>query len=308
MSREMTQQSSQKTALPLFVYSSDYNLDLGPHVFPSVKFGYIYLKLVDDPRFKEHRFLEPAPITEQEARLVHDKEYMKDLLTLNNTKRLYRSELPLNKPVVDGFFLGCGGTVMAAREALEHGSAMNLGGGFHHSFREHAEGFCYLNDTAIAIRILQKEKKVKNVLVIDLDVHQGNGTAKIFQGDDTVFTFSMHEEENYPVKEKGDLDIGLRTNCPDEEYLTLLSRALQSITERFEPELIFYLAGVDVFEHDTLGGLSLTRNGMAERDRMIRDYRPEIPMVTLLAGGYARDNEDTVGLHTQTCEVLSGIK
>ena len=284
-------------------------MDLGPHVFPSVKFGYVYLKLVDDPRFKSHRFVEPEPLTPDQARLVHGRTYMKDLLSLNsNSRLLHRSELPLNQAIVDAFFLACGGTLGAARMALEHGQGMNLSGGFHHSFKDQAEGFCYLNDVAIAIRVLQKEKTVKNALIIDLDVHQGNGTAKIFQWDRSVFTFSMHEEKNYPIKQKSSMDIGLETGCQDEEYLTILSQALEGIRKRFTPDIIFYLAGVDAFEDDLLGGIALTRNGIAERDRMVRDFLPGVPLVTVLAGGYSKKNDDTVDLHIQTCEVLSGFK
>ena len=283
-------------------------MDLGAHVFPSVKFGYIYLKLVDDSRFKKHSFIEPDPITKEDALLVHDLEYVQDLLSLNNSKRLYRSELPLTRPIVDAFFLGSGGTLTAARQGIEYGSAINLSGGFHHSFGDHAEGFCYLNDVAIAIRVLQHENKIKNAVIIDLDVHQGNGTARIFENDDSVYTFSMHEENNYPIKQKSSLDIGLESGCPDEEYLTLLSQALKKIEETIDPDIIFYLGGVDIYEFDTLGGLSISHNGMAERDRMIRDFMPNKPLITMLAGGYAQNTDHTVNLHVQTCEVLAGIK
>ena len=283
-------------------------MDLGPHVFPSVKFGYVYLKLVDDPRFRRHRFIEPHPTTLEEAQLVHSRAYLNDLINLNYSKRLHRSEMPLTRPISDAFFLVAGGTVQAARLALECGCAVNLGGGFHHAFKDQAEGFCYLNDVAIAVRVLQREKLAKKLLIIDLDVHQGNGTAKIFQWDRNVFTFSMHEENNYPVKQKSSLDIGLETGCQDEEYLTMLSQALKSISLKFQPDFIFYLAGVDCYEKDTLGGIGLTKNGMAERDRMVRDFMPGIPLTMVLAGGYAQNTDDTVDLHVQTCEVLAELK
>ena len=291
--------------VPVFVYSNRYNMDLGPHVFPSVKFGHVHRRLLADPRFVGHRFVEPVALTRGEAALVHEEEYLDDLLNLNQTKRLYRSELPLTHGIVEAFFLAAGGTVQAARESLQSGSSMNLSGGFHHAFADHAEGFCYLNDVAIAIRVLQSEGHIKRALVLDLDVHQGNGTARIFREDDSVFTFSIHEENNYPIKEESDLDVGLETGCSDESYLGLLERGFETIQSRFQPDMVFYLAGVDAFEEDLLGGIQLTKNGMARRDRMVVALFPAIPLVTVLAGGYARNTEDTVDLHVQTCAVLA---
>ncbi len=297
----------QRAPAPVFVYSADYNMDLGPHVFPSVKFGYVYDHIRRDRRFSKHRFVEPEPLTRAQAALVHEDEFIEDLVNLNQTKRLYRSELPLTQGIVQAFFLASGGTLVAARQSLDAGRAMNLSGGFHHAFADHAEGFCYLNDVAIAIRVLQGEKRIRRALVVDLDVHQGNGTARIFQGDDSVFTFSMHEEKNYPIKETSDLDIGLETGCRDNTYLSLLADALDRIAGAFEPDIVFYLAGVDTFEEDLLGGIQLTREGMAERDRMVRDGFPEVPLVTVLAGGYSRNTDHTVELHVQTCEVLADL-
>ena len=290
---------------PVFVYSSEYNMDLGPHVFPAVKYGYIYLRLVDDPRFRKHRFVEPVSLTMDEVALVHERKYLDDLTGLKRTQRTDRSELPLTREIIDSFLISSGGTLSAAREALKNGAAINLGGGFHHAFAGHAEGFCYLNDVAIAVRTLQKEKLIRRALIVDLDLHQGNGTALAFQNDANVFTFSMHEENNYPIKEQSDMDIGLETGCRDEDYLTLLSRALETVKMKFKPDIIFYLAGVDVYEKDLLGGVKLSMNGIAERDRMVRDYLPEVPLVTVLAGGYAQDTDDTVTLHLQTCEILA---
>ncbi len=301
-------QKKNSGPLPVFVYSSGYDMDLGPHVFPSVKFGFLYSRLVDHSKFKKHRFVEPEPLTPAEAALVHTKAFLADLNSLTMTNRLHRSELPLNREIVEAFYLACGGTLLASRLALEEGLAMNLSGGFHHSYHDHAEGFCYLNDVAISIRALQKERKISKALIVDLDVHQGNGNSKIFHGDDSVFTFSMHEQNNYPVKEESDLDIGLETGCRDEQYLTLLSQALKDIKEKFTPDMIFYLAGVDPYEHDRLGGLSLTRRGMAERDRMVRDFMPEVPLTAVLAGGYAENTLDTIDLHFQTCEVLARFR
>lgn len=300
-------ESAKKSPLPVFIYSDQYNMDLGPHVFPSVKFKQIYDRLKVDERFSEHRFVEPVPLTRKEAETVHKKSLITDLLDLRMSPRVNRSELPLTKPIIDAFFLGSGGTLLAAREALENGRAMNIGGGFHHAFADHAEGFCYLNDIAIAIRVLQKEKSIRNAIVIDLDVHQGNGTAKIFRHSRSVFTFSMHETRNYPLKEKGSLDIGLDTGLGDDDYLFILEGALLEIKNNFSPDMIFYVAGVDPYEKDRLGGLSITKKGMKKRDEMIRDFLPGIPLVTVLAGGYALDTVDTVDLHLQTCEVLADL-
>lgn len=294
--------------LPIFIFSDDYNLDLGPHVFPAIKFGHIYSSLQEDRRFKKHSFVEPGPASLEQAQLAHSSSYIKDLVGLEHSKRLNRSELPLNKEIVDAFFLSCGGSIEASRQALQHRRAMNLGGGFHHAFRDQAEGFCYLNDIAIAIRCMQAEEKVERALVIDLDVHQGNGTAKIFKYDRKVFTFSMHETNNYPQKkEKSSLDVELRTAIADDDYLQLLSDSLEKIRLKFEPDIIYYLGGVDIYRLDRLGGLSVTREGLRKRDQMVRDFMPEIPLVTVLAGGYAIDDIDTVDLHLQTAEVLADL-
>jgi len=196
---------------------------------------------------------------------------------------------------------------LAAELALDAGRAMNLSGGFHHAFADHAEGFCYINDVAVAIRVLQKEKKISKALVIDLDVHQGNGISKIFQKDKKVFTFSMHEEKNYPIKEKSSLDVGLETGIKDEEYLNLLEKNLAFIKKNFNPDIIFYVAGVDPYELDRLGGLSVTKEGLKKREIMVRDFMPDKPIVIVLAGGYAMNTEDTVNLHVQTAEVMAEL-
>lgn len=297
--------SENKIPKPVFVYSENYNIPLEGHVFPAIKFSLIYKKLKEDPRFQAHKFFEPVPATYEQARLVHTKDYLEDLKYLQFSKRVYRSELPLNKDIIDAFFLATGGTILAAELALDIGRAMNLSGGFHHAFADHAEGFCYLNDVAIAIRVLQKNKKIKKALVIDLDVHQGNGIAKIFQKDKNVFTFSMHEEKNYPIKEKSSLDVGLDTGIKDDEYLKLLEENLIYIKKKFEPDIIFYVAGVDPYEMDRLGGLCISKEGLKKRDIMVREFMPQVPIVVVLAGGYAMNTDDTVFLHVQTAEVMA---
>ncbi|MFN3604606.1 MAG: histone deacetylase [Leptonema sp. (in: bacteria)] len=294
----------KKNLKPIFVYSSNYKIPLEGHVFPAIKFELIYKKLISDPKFANHKFVEPMPASYEQAKLVHQKEYLEDLLHLRFTKRVYRSELPLNKDIIDAFFLATGGTILAAELALEYQRAMNLSGGFHHAFSDHAEGFCYLNDVAIAIRVLQKEKKIKKALVIDLDVHQGNGIAKIFEKDNNVFTFSMHEENNYPIKEKSTLDVGLETGVGDDVYLTLLEKNLNFIKLRFDADIVFYVAGVDPYETDRLGGLNLTKEGLKKRDILVREFFMNKPIVVVLAGGYAMNTQDTVDLHVQTAEVM----
>ncbi|MCS7204258.1 MAG: histone deacetylase [Leptospiraceae bacterium] len=299
---------SSRIPLPLFVYSKKYNFHLEGHVFPAIKYSLIYEKLISDPRFSKHKFYEPTYATVEQLQLVHDKEYIDDLRFVRFSKRVYRSELPFTREIIDVFFLATGGTILASELALEHGRAINLSGGFHHAFSDHAEGFCYLNDVAIAIRYLQKQNKIKKALVIDLDVHQGNGTAKIFEKDrNNVFTFSMHEEKNYPIKEKSSLDIPLETGIKDQEYLSLLEKGLDYIKRRFTPDIIFYVAGVDPYEMDRLGGLSLTKEGLKKRDIMVRDFMHGIPLVTVLAGGYAINTQDTVDLHFQTAEVMANF-
>jgi acetoin utilization deacetylase AcuC-like enzyme len=293
--------------LPIFIYSPGYNLELEGHVFPAVKFSQIYAKLKADPAFAQHRFFEPMPVSYEDAAIVHKRDYLQDLKMLNFSRRVYRSELPLRKDIIDAFFLATGGTVMAAEMALDHGRAMNLSGGFHHAFADHAEGFCYLNDVAIAVRLLQKRKRIKRALIIDLDVHQGNGTAKIFRHSRHVFTFSMHEEKNYPIKEKGSLDIGLESAMHDDEYLSLLEENLVKIRKNFRADLVFFVAGVDPYENDRLGGLSITKEGLAARDRMVCEMFADSPIAVVLAGGYAIKTEDTVDLHIQTAKALAGM-
>lgn len=292
---------------PIFIYSGGFNLQLEGHVFPAVKFDQIHAKLKEDPAFAEHRFFEPMAASYDQLALIHKKDYLNDLQMLNFSKRVYRSELPLNKTIIDAFFLSTGGTIMAAEMALEYGRAMNLSGGFHHAFADHAEGFCYINDVAVAVRVLQKQNLIKRALIIDLDVHQGNGTAKIFRHSANVFTFSMHEEKNYPIKEKSSLDVGLDTALGDDEYLRLLDESLITIKKKFKPDIVFYVAGVDPYENDRLGGLSITKQGMAKRDCMVRDHFKDIAIATVLAGGYAINTDDTVELHLQTAKALAEL-
>ena len=248
-------------------------------------------------------FVEPEAPRREDLLLVHTNAYVDDLADARLTPRTLHSELPVNRKVIDAFRLAAGGSVLAARLAAERGVAVHLGGGFHHAFPDHAEGFCYVNDAAVAARASQRDGVAKSVLIVDLDLHQGNGTAAIFRGDDSVFTFSMHQENNYPVKERSDLDIGLADGTADDEYLSLLGESLPGLRERTRPDLVLYLAGADPYENDKLGGLSLTLSGLRERDRLVFDaFAPRgVPVAVLLAGGYARLLADTVAIHATTC-------
>lgn len=296
------QKNNQKAPV---VYDPAYNMDFGPDEFSARKYQPIY-EILQAECSAAIEFVTPIPLTRSQAALIHTKPYLQDLLAFRRSERLISSEIPLTEAIVRSFFLAAGGTVLAARLALERGVAVNLGGGFHHAFPDHAEGFCYLHDVAIAIAVLRAERKVERVLVVDLDVHQGNGTAFVFRDQAGVFTFSMHEQDNYPDKVPGSLDCGLARGCEDAEYLRVLGESLAKIRKLFSPDLIFYVAGVDPYAGDVRGGLQLSREGLAKRDRLVLDYLPDSPRVMVLAGGYARENDDTARLHAQSCRIWVG--
>jgi acetoin utilization deacetylase AcuC-like enzyme len=290
------------------VYSPDYRCDIGRHVFPMTKFGMLRERLVADGDADAEEFLLPEPASREELLLAHDPEYLDDLRELRWTPRTMPSELPLARDIVRAYELAAGGTLRAAREALVSGAGITLSGGFHHAFAGRAEGFCYLNDLAVAIRVLQKEGAVRRAAVVDLDVHQGNGTASIFAGDDAVFTLSVHQENNYPVKERSDLDVGLADGIGDEEYERALLPALEAVWAS-GPELVLYQAGADPYFDDQLGGLMLSMAGLERRDRLVLEgaARRGIPVVVTLGGGYARRAADTVQIHLATCRVALGL-
>ncbi|MCS7245915.1 MAG: histone deacetylase [candidate division WOR-3 bacterium] len=288
-----------------FVYSNKYVVDFGNHPFRTTKYRGVYEKLVKEGTLREDEVLEPDMITLDELLIVHTREYIEDLRNLRITKRTAYSEIPLNKEILELFLLACNGTYKASLLALENGYAFHCGGGFHHAYEDHAEGFCYLNDIAYAIRKINLK-----TLVIDLDVHQGNGTAHIFRSDSNVFTFSMHQEWLYPIpKEKSSLDIGLEENIDDEEYLKILIDALDNIFKKFSPEFIIYVAGADVYYDDMLANLSLTIEGIKKRDEIVikSAYERKIPIVVVLAGGYSRKFEDLVKIHSNTAKVLKEV-
>jgi acetoin utilization deacetylase AcuC-like enzyme len=286
-------------------YSPRYHIDIGAHVFPTVKYSRLFDRLQREEAART-RFVEPGPASWEDIALVHTPQYIRKLKVGDFTfEELALLELPWSPDVVEGFRLMTGGTIEAARTALggEDGRTVShLGGGLHHAFPSHGEGFCVFNDVAVAARVLFRDELASRIAVIDLDVHHGNGTSFTFEADDRVFTFSMHQQHNYPVqKPRGSLDIGLPDGTADEPYLEQLDAALPRVFEH-APELVFYLAGADPYRDDQLGGLALTKRGLGERDRRVLEgcQRHEVPTVVLLAGGYARNVDDTVDIHYGT--------
>jgi acetoin utilization deacetylase AcuC-like enzyme len=290
------------------VYSDAYQIDIGPHVWPTSKYRLILERLLASPSAARFRFVEPEPATWEQLALVHADEYLHKLRTLSLTpEETARLEIPWTAAVRDGFLRMVGGTIETARFALADGIALHLGGGLHHAFAAHGEGFCPVNDVAVAARVLQGDGPVHRIAIVDCDVHQGNGTASIFRGDDTVFTFSLHQEHNYPFwKPPGDLDIGLRDRTTDGEYLERLQEGLEAALDA-GPALVFYLAGADPFAEDQLGGLALTRDGLGRRDRLVLSSLRDagVAVAIVLAGGYARRVEDTVDIHAETAMIAA---
>jgi len=291
--------------IPL-IYHPGYDLNFGAHVFPSQKYRLLREVLILDGFAEPGDFIEPAPASRQQLLLAHSEAWIRKLETGTlSYQEAAKLEVPYSRKMAEAFFLAAGGTLEAARLALERGVAMNLGGGFHHAFRDHGEGFCAINDIAVAILTLQSEGLISKAMVVDLDVHHGNGTASIFSGQREVFTLSLHQENNYPSKKPpSTLDIGLADGTGDMEYIARLKAAYEPAAAGFRPDLIVYVAGVDPYYDDQLGGLSLTMEGMKARDRTVFDaaFRLRIPVVVTLAGGYASRVEDTVWLHKQTAD------
>ena len=291
--------------LPVF-YSARYHIDIGPHVFPTRKYRLVRDAVLALPEAAGGALMidEPAPASWDELGLVHTSEYLAKLRDGTMTDAdIAQLELPWSPEMVEGFRVMVGGTIQAARRATAGagGLAVHIGGGLHHGFANHGEGFCPFNDVAVAVRVLQ-HRGIERAAIVDLDVHHGNGTAFIFERDPRVFTFSMHQQLNYPMwKPKGSLDIGLPDGMHDAEYLEALENALPAVMAS-APECVFYLAGADPYEDDQLGGLRLTRDGLRQRDRMViaAVRHADVPLVIVLAGGYARRIEDTVAIHVGT--------
>lgn len=292
-------------------YSPYYYADIGEnHVFPIKKFELVRDKLLAEGTLRKSEIVEPEPAKIEDVLLVHTEDYVERLRNGTLTaKEIRRLGLPWSESLVRRSFLATSGTINAAKHALENRVSSNLAGGTHHSFPDRGEGFCVLNDVAVAIRVLQKEKLAKRFLIVDCDVHQGNGTAFIFQDDAAVFTFSMHGAKNYPLfKENSTLDIELPDKTGDAEFLETLSEALPRIFMH-DPDIVFYLGGADPFEKDKLGRLNLTMEGLRRRDEMVLEFAKEreVPIVTTMSGGYALDINDTVEIHSNTIRAVKKV-
>lgn len=294
-----------------FITSQAYEVDIGPHVFPTVKFRLVREQLIDQNLADADDFLPSPAASREELALVHTEQYLDDFLGVKTTQRTVRSELPISPAIVSAYQHAAGGSILAARLVLSDAQPIccHIGGGFHHAFADHAEGFCYVNDIAVAIRVMQQENRIHRAAVLDCDLHQGNGTAHIFQDDASVFTFSIHQEDNYPVKQRSDLDIGLSDFTADDEYLGILGETVPRILEDHKPELVIYVAGADPYLDDQLGGLRISMQGLEDRDRLVLSecLKRRIPAITTTAGGYARNLRDTVAIHAQTCGVAKDL-
>ena len=286
------------------VWHPAYEVDIGPHVFPTRKYRLVRDRLLAEGAISSADLVEATPASDEQVALVHTADYMRKIQTgaLSLEDQLVL-EVPFSAALREAAWICAGGTTLAARLALERGVAVHLGGGFHHAFPDHGEGFCLINDVAIAIRALQREGIVRRAAVVDLDVHHGNGTAAIFRDDPHVLTFSMHQERNYPAaKPPSGLDLGLEDGTGDAEYLALLEQHLPDILGRHRPDLVLYLAGADPYRFDQLGGLGLSLEGLRQRDELVFQQAASagVAVAVCLAGGYALRTEDTVEIHCNT--------
>jgi len=326
------------------VYSDDYYLPIGAHVFPAEKYERIHKRLIQSGIAAPEDFVTPQPASDQDILLVHTPQYVNKLKTGTLTAHEeLQMEIPYSPELVRAFWLAAGGSILAAECALKDKIAFNIGGGFHHAFPDHGEGFCMVHDVAVAIRRMQRDNKISRAMTVDCDVHHGNGTAAIFAGvripsaplpstssstlgevaaakvrnahAGDVFTISLHQENNYPMwKPPSSIDIDLPDETGDEDYLAWLDNALSSGLRQFEPELICYIAGADPYREDQLGGLSLTIEGLKRRDELVFRVAQarDIPVMVTYAGGYAQKVEDTVTIHSNTViaarEIFSGAE
>jgi acetoin utilization deacetylase AcuC-like enzyme len=312
------------------IYSDAYYLPIGQHVFPAQKYRLVHQRLLDDGTAEEGDFLTPQLASDQDILLVHTPLYVNKLKigTLSAREEM-ELEIPYSPELVRAFWLAAGGSILAADRALNDQIAINLGGGFHHAFPDHGEGFCMIHDVAVAIRRMQRDSKIRTAMTVDCDVHQGNGTAAIFAGTRTasqplpssapatlgrrglmrgahvgdVFTISLHQENNYPpTKPPSSIDVDLPDGITDDDYLAWLDNALSSGLRQFTPDLICYIAGADPYREDQLGGLAVTIEGLKRRDELVfRVAKAQgIPVMVTYAGGYAQRVEDTVTIHCNT--------
>ena len=292
-------------------YTPRYYADIGQsHIFPIRKFELVRDKLLSEGTLQPAELIEPAPAAVADVLLVHTDDYISRLCNGSlTTKEIRRLGLPWSESLVQRSFYAVGGTIAAAEAALVDGYSSNLAGGTHHSFSDRGEGFCVLNDVAIAIHALRARDLIRRATIIDCDVHQGNGTATIFAGVDDVFTFSMHGANNYPLfKAHSTLDVELPDGTSDRVYLETLAELLPAVL-RSKPEIVFYLAGADPYQNDKLGRLALTIEGLRQRDEFVlrECYQREVPIVTVMSGGYGKDITDTIEIHCNTIRMVKEV-
>ena len=281
------------------------------HRFPMLKYELLPEQLIYEGTCTKANFFEPEVPDDAHILKVHTEGYYNDLKNLTLDKRAERKlGFPLSEGLVKREIIIADGTMKASEFAIEHGVAMNIAGGTHHAYTDHGEAFCLLNDQAIGARYLQQKKLVEKILIVDLDVHQGNGTAQIFADDTSVFTFSMHGKSNYPFKKEiSDLDIALENNADDEAYLNLLYKTLPKLIKEQQPDFIYYLCGVDVVASDKLGKLGLTVEGCKQRDRFVLETckNQKIPVMCSMGGGYSPDIKVIIEAHANTFRLAREI-
>lgn len=292
-----------KNRLPL-IYSENYLADLGNHIFKTDKYRLLKEKILREKLHKFVDFIEPEPASDEDLLIVHTKEWVEKIkIGTLSLQEIYRLEIPYTEELVIMAILSVGGTILACRLAIKNKVSFHIGGGFHHAYPDHGEGFCALNDIAVGIRVAQRDRLIERAMVVDCDLHQGNGTAKIFENDPSVFTFSIHQEDNYPIpKERSSIDIGLYSGDGDEEYISALKEHFPELYKDFNPQLVVYVAGADPYELDQLGGLKLTKEGLRERDRIVLEeaHKLSIPVAIVLGGGYSYNVNDVVEIHFST--------
>jgi acetoin utilization deacetylase AcuC-like enzyme len=292
-------------------YTPRYYADIGDgHVFPIRKFELVRDKLLAEGTLDSEELIEPSPASIEDVLMVHTEDYVSRLCSGNLTpKELRRLGLPWSESLVRRSFYATGGTLAAARTALAEGYSSNLAGGTHHSFSDRGEGFCVLNDVAVAIRAVRARELIRRAAIVDCDVHQGNGTATIFAVDEDTFTFSIHGANNYPLfKAQSSLDVELPDGTSDDEYLESLSKHLPAVLSG-DPDIVFYLAGADPYAGDKLGRLALSIDGLRQRDLyVLREcYEREVPVVTVMSGGYGKDINDTIEIHCNTIRMVREV-
>jgi acetoin utilization deacetylase AcuC-like enzyme len=293
-------------------YHKKYKLKLPiGHRFPMEKYELLPLQLIHEGVFNENHFFLPEHARLKDVLEIHDKEYVLKLINRNlNKSEIRKIGFPLTNELIDREFLITGGTIMGAEKAIKHGISMNIAGGTHHAFSNKGEAFCLLNDQAIAAKYLINNKKINKILIVDLDVHQGNGTASIFKSNKKVYTFSMHGAKNFPFKkEKSDLDIELEDNTSDEKYINKLEKTLNQLIKEVNPQFVFYLSGVDVIDTDKLGRLSLSLEGCKKRDQIVFSIckNKKIPVQCSMGGGYSKDIRTIVNAHSNTFKMANEV-